>query len=102
MPGSLSYCYLNVLGKYYSRPKDDKPYRRDKLDKLWMKHRISNQKEFEEHLWGALNCFNGTQLRHLLGARLIKVIYKNKHTGLPTLEGTYIESIYGTLVSLFA
>ena len=70
LPGSLSYCYLNVLGKYYCRPNDDKPYRLDKLNKLWMKHRIANQKEFEEHLWEALNCFNGKQLRRFTGGPL--------------------------------
>ena len=80
LPESVSYPYLNVLGKYYFRSKDAAPARIYKLKELWTKHRIGNLKEFREHQWQLLNCFNGKQLHALLGEQLIQLVSQDSQT----------------------
>ena len=80
LPESVSYAYLNVLGKYYFRSEDAEPARIYKLKQLWAKHRINNLKQFREYQWQLLNCFNGKELHALLGDPLTQLVSQDLQT----------------------
>ena len=100
LPQSVSYSWLNVLGKYYFRSEDTLPPRIYKLKELWAKHRIGNLEGFREHQWQLLNCFNGKQLHALLGDPLIQLVSLDSQTRAPVLAEKKLKFIYGELVSL--
>lgn len=81
---SEDYAYLNVVAKYLFSPTQDMPPRLYKLKKLIATYGINTIDDLKKHIWKILNCWNGKDLRQMLGDRLHAVLLP--HAAFPTLD----------------
>lgn len=90
--GSADFSYLNVLGKLYFTPTDKKPVRKIALRQLIKRFNIQSKQDVRDHAWQLLNCFQGKELKELLGDTLEKSIDFTQ--AFPTLHNNIIEILY--------
>jgi tRNA A37 threonylcarbamoyladenosine biosynthesis protein TsaE len=90
---SEEYAYLNVMGKCVFRPDDESAPRFDKLKLLVHRFDIHSSTKLQEHIWQILNCFNGSQLKKILGKRIDQMDFH-------ALDPQKIEVIYQEIKAL--
>ena len=86
LPDRVSYQYLNVLGKYFFASGDDAPVRVYKIRRLFARYSVHNTQGLKKYQWWFLNCFNGKQLRKMLGENIAGHIVRDEHSFEPTLR----------------
>jgi hypothetical protein len=97
LPDSVGYQYLNVLGKYFFAPSDNDPVRIYKIRRLFTQYPVHNTRGLKKYLWWLLNCFNGKQLRKMLGDNIAEHIVQDADSLEPTLGPALLKAFYQQL-----